>query len=49
MAKRQELTPAERQELNRKLKDLTEMLPEYEDGPHLLAATENLLKQYGQL
>lgn len=50
MAKRaRELTAAESKELRDKLADVTEMLSEYEDGPHLLAAVDNLLKQYGQI
>jgi len=43
------LTPAERNELNKKLSDLNAMLSEPEDGPQLVEAVRHLLKQYGQL
>ena len=44
-----DLTNAERRELTKKLEALNEMLPEPEDEPHLIAAVDHLLRQYGQI
>lgn len=45
MAKHSDLTPAERKELTQKLDDVTRMLDQPGDGPHLLAAVDNLAQE----
>lgn len=44
-----ELSWAEREQLTAELADLSELLPEPEDGPHYLAAVQHVLERWGQV